>query len=219
MSADVEQVAERAGAVLPGSELQRGGVRHWLRSFAFMLRFDYANIRSWAVMIFIVQLMMGVGMAVMYGFFYPDVTPTTALLITTGVPTLALIPLGFVLIPGSVGQQRLEGTFDFIWSLPVPRSAQVAATFALYSGLALPGTVLALVVGCWRYGVSLAVSPLVVPAVLLSALMAVAVGFGMALLVAQARYDLTLTVSPAVVPAALLTVFTGTMLGLSLIHI
>jgi ABC-2 type transport system permease protein len=185
MSAPVEPAAVTAAAMVTDGIVLRRGPRAWLQGFAHMLRFEYANIRSWAALIFLVQVMMGVGMAVMYGFFYPDVDDTTALLITTGVPTLALVPLGFVLIPGSVGQQRMAGTFDFIWSLPVPRSAQVSASFALYSALALPGTVLALLVGCWTYGVSLSLSPVLVPAVLVSAVMSVAVGYAMALLVSN----------------------------------
>jgi ABC-2 type transport system permease protein len=41
--------------------------------------------------------------------------------------------------------------------------------------------VVAVALAAWRYGVSLSVSPAIVPAVLLSALMAISVGFGMAL--------------------------------------
>ena len=36
---------------------------------------------------------------------------------------------GFVLVPANVAMQRLSGTFDVIWSFPVPRSAGVAASF------------------------------------------------------------------------------------------
>ena len=132
------------------------------------------------VLMMVVQVMMNTGMALMYGFFYPRMTPSTAMYITTGTPTLALIPLGFVMIPASVGRQQLEGTFDFIWSLPVPRSAEAAATFLLFTLLSLPGAVLALVVSSWRYGITLSLSPQIVPATLLCALMAVSVGFGIA---------------------------------------
>jgi ABC-2 type transport system permease protein len=132
-------------------------------------------------MMAVIQLMMGAGMAIMYGFFYPDVSEATALYIATGTPTLALIPLGLIMIPASVNQQRLEGTFDFIWSLPAPRTAQAASTFLLYTLVSLPGMVLALVVATLLYGVQLNVSLLIVPAVLLCALMAISVGFGMAL--------------------------------------
>jgi ABC-2 type transport system permease protein len=85
------------------------------------------------------------------------------------------------MLPESVNQQRLEGTFDFTWSLPAPRTAQATSTFLLYTLLSLPGMVLSLVVATVLYGVQLSVSPLIVPAVLLCALMAVSVGFGMAL--------------------------------------
>jgi ABC-2 type transport system permease protein len=109
------------------------------------------------------------------------VSEATALYIATGTPVLALIPLGLVMLPASVSQQRLEGTFDFTWSLPVPRTAQASSTFLLYMLLSLPGMVLSLVVATVVYGVQLSVSLLIVPAVLLCALMAISVGFGMAL--------------------------------------
>jgi ABC-2 type transport system permease protein len=159
----------------------RSGVRYWLASLRAMLRFDFGRSRYWAPLMAVVQVMMGAGMAITYGFFYPDVSGPVGTFIATGTPTLALIPLGFVMVPAAVGQQRLEGTFDFIWSLPSPRSSQVTSMFLLYTTLSLPGMVLALLVAVWRYDVDLRVSPLFVPAVLLCALMAVCVGFGMAL--------------------------------------
>ena len=166
------------------ADATRSGPRYWLTSLRSMLRFDLARARQWAALMVIIQVLMGVGMALIYGFFYPRVSHQTALLITTGTPTLALIPLGFVLVPASVGHQKLEGTFDFIWSLPVPRSAQVVSTFLLFTLLSLPGAALALVVSSWYYGVSLSISVLLLPA-LLCAVMAVSVGFGMALLIAN----------------------------------
>jgi ABC-2 type transport system permease protein len=169
--------------VAPMGTVVRRGPAAWVRGFTDMMRFEWANIRPWAALVFIVQIMMGVGMALMYGFFYPTIDTTTALLITTGVPTLALIPMGFVLVSNSVVSQRMAGTFDFIWSLPVPRSAQVSVSFVVNAALALPGTALALLVGMWRYGVDLHLSALLVPAVLLSTVMCVAVGYRMALLV------------------------------------
>lgn len=189
----------------------RRGPRHWLHAFGAMGRFEWATIRPYAPLVLVVQVMMGVGMSIMYGFFYPHVDPTTALLIATGVPTLALVPMGFVLVPANVAMQRLSGTFDVIWSFPVPRSAGVAASFAVNAALALPGTVLALAVGAWRYGVALHLSPVLVPAVLLSVLMCVAVGYGLALavanplvinLISNATVFLVLLFTPIVYPAS-----------------
>ena len=195
-----------------GSGVQlRHGFANWWRSFALMLRLEYIGTRQFAAVIVVVQFMMGAGMAVMYGFFYPEITPTTALFITTGIPVLAIVPMGFVIVPGGIGEQRMSGSFDFIWSLPVPRSSQVAAMFTMYTSLALPGTVLALLVAMWRYGVDLTVSPLIVPAVLLAALMSVSVGIGMAMaitnpmitnLIANALIFVVMLFTPIVYPAS-----------------
>lgn len=195
----------------PVRTVRRGPVAGWFHAFAGMVRFEWATVRPYAALVLVVQIMMGVGMAIMYGFFYPQVDATTALLITTGVPTLALVPMGFVLVPANVATQRLSGTFDVIWSMPVPRSAAVAASFGVNAALSLPGTVLALLVGAWRYGVTLHLSPVLVPAVLLSTLMCVAVGYGLALLVGNplvinlitnATVFLVLLFTPIVYPAS-----------------
>lgn len=189
----------------------RSGPRYWGASFRAMLRFEYGAVRQWALMLVVVQTMMGAGMALMYGFFYPHITPSRAIYIATGAPALALIPLGFVMLPGSVGLEKLQGTFDYIWSLPSPRSAQAAAKFLLYSVLALPGTTLALLVAVWRYGAHLAPSPLLAPAAGICALMSVTVGYGLALaisgplvmnLVVNALVFFVLLFSPIVYPAS-----------------
>jgi ABC-2 type transport system permease protein len=72
----------------------RSGAGHWLRSLHRMLRFDLSRARQWAAMMAVAQVFMGAGMAIMYSFFYPEVSEATALYIATGTPTLALIPLG-----------------------------------------------------------------------------------------------------------------------------
>jgi ABC-2 type transport system permease protein len=196
---------------LPLPDRIRSGAPYWFASLGAMLRFDFGRSRQWAPLMAIVQVMMGAGMAITYGFFYPHVSGSLGTLIATGTPTLALIPLGFVMVPAAVGQQRLEGTFDFIWSLPSPRSAQVTSMLLLYTLLSLPGMALALLVAVWRYGVDLHVSPLFVPAVLLCAVMAVSVGFGMALaipnpmvvnVITNALIFVVLLFTPIVFPAS-----------------
>ena len=48
--------------------------------------------------ILVTQLFMGIGAAVMYGFFLGDVDEITALFLVTGIPALSLIPVGFALL-------------------------------------------------------------------------------------------------------------------------
>ena len=189
----------------------RSGFPYWVESLRCMFRYDWGRLRQWVPMTVVIQTCMGAGMVLMYGFFYPQITPERALFIATGAPTLSLIPLGFVMVPNGVMQEKLGGTFDYVWSLPVRRSAQIASTFTLYTLMALPGTVLALLVATWRYGVHLSVSPLLLPAVLLCAVMAVTVGYGMALLIpnplvtnviVNALIFVVLLFSPIVYPAS-----------------
>ncbi len=198
----------------------RSGVGYWLASMASMMRFDYGRVRQWVPMMIVIQTFMGAGMALLYGFFYPHVTAVRALYITTGAPTLALVPVGFVMLPGTVADQKLAGTFDYIWSLPSPRSAQAASTFTLFTLFALPGSVLALLVAAWRYDVHLAFSALLIPAVLLCALMAITVGYGMALaisnpivtnVVTNALVFVVLLFSPIVYPASQLPAWLATV--------
>lgn len=171
----------------------RNGPGYWISGYGSMLRFDWARMRQWLGMFLGIQLLMGAGMAVMYGFFLPVIPDIVALYITTGVPTLALIPIGFVVVPQTIAQQRLEGSYEFLWTLPVPKMVVAASTFTLLTALALPGVALALLAGVWRYGVTLNVQPSIVPALVLTSLMASSVGFAMGHAISNAQLISMLT--------------------------
>lgn len=155
------------------------GPQRWVRSYAMMLRFDVRGLGQWLYAAIIIQILMGAGSAIMYGFYLGDVPDIVALYVASGVPALSLIPIGFVMVPNLVGQQRIAGTYDFIWSLPVPRLAAAASTFTVFTLLAIPGFVVSAAVGAWYFAVDLDVSWLVIPALLLTSLMSTSVGFGM----------------------------------------
>ncbi len=163
-----------------GSDHVQRGLRRWLRSYMMMMRFDVRGLGQWLLIGIVVQILMGAGMAFMYGFYLGDVPDIAKTFIATGVPALALIPIGFVMVPNMVGQQRIAQTYDFIWSLPVPRLAAAASTFTVFTLLALPGVATSMGIAAWHYGIDLDLSPMVVPALLLTSLMATSVGFGMA---------------------------------------
>ena len=161
-------------------------VKGW-NSFVSMLRFDLASLRESLVTVALLQLLMGAGMAIIYGFYFDEIPQVAATFIVTGTPTLAIVPVGMALVPGVVMQHRLDETYDFLWSLPVPRLTIAASNFVLFTGLAMPGVALSLVVAAWRYNIDLTVSWSVIPAVLLAALMANSVGFGFAHAIAEPR--------------------------------
>lgn len=178
-------MADHTGPIAPAPPVQLPprlprGLGWWIRSYILMLRFEGSSQRSWLPFAVIMQVLIGAGMAIIYGFYVPHLPRTAVLYLVTGAPTLSLIPMGLLLLPNLVGQQQTAGTFDFMWSLPVPRPASVASTLTIVSVVSIPGIVVTLLIATWRYGVDLAISPSIVPAFLLTALMAASVGLGLA---------------------------------------
>jgi ABC-2 type transport system permease protein len=163
----------------------RRGVRYWADSYSAMLRFDLAAQRNWLPMFALMQVMFGAGMAIIYGFYIGHLSSGAALFIVSGSPALAVLTAGLIGVVMMVTERQQAGTWDFIWSLPAPRSAAVASTFTVFTLLAVPGIIVTLALAAWRYGVSLSVSPMAVPALLLSSLMVTSVGFAMAQLIAR----------------------------------
>ena len=158
---------------------KRAGAGHLVRSYTQMVRFEAVNMKSFLVATLIIQTMMGAGMAIMYGFYFGEMPDVAKTFLVSGIPALALFPVGFILVPQTIADHRWDDTYDFMWSLPVPRISAGAATFTVYMGVALPGAMVALLVSSLVYGVQLEPSLRVVPAVLMATVMATSVGYAM----------------------------------------
>jgi ABC-2 type transport system permease protein len=143
---------------------------------------QWQGLRFKLVLPFVVigQFFTGIGTVIGLGYLMPEIDPGSAMFLVTGAPTLTLITLGLVLVPQIVAQAKSEGTFDYMWSLPVPRMAYLAADLTLWLLATVPGMVLSLIVGSLRYGFDLQISPLVVPAFMLVVLAATTVGYAIA---------------------------------------
>jgi len=188
----------------------RRGPGHWLSSYLAMLRFDIASQRTWLPMFVLTQVLFGTGMAIIYGFYLgPSMSPAAALFIVSGAPALAVITGALIGVTSMVTERKAAGTWDFIWSLPAPRSAAVASTFTVYTAMSIPGIIVTLALATWRYGLHLSLSPMAVPAFLLASLMATSLGFGMALaiksplvtnVIVEALIFVVLLFSPVVYP-------------------
>jgi len=161
---------------MTGGWTTRHGLRYWLLSYRRMLHYDLVSQRQWLPFLFVIQLLLSSGMAVLYGFYLPAISPRIAAFIVTGTPALALIPIGFVSVPSVIADQKTAGTYDYVRSFPVPRMAAVASATTVFTLLALPGLMVALMLAAWRYGVDVTISPLIVPAVALTSVTATCVG-------------------------------------------
>jgi ABC-2 type transport system permease protein len=135
---------------------------------------------------------------------------STALYFATGAPVLGLITVGMVIAPQEVASAKQQGVFDFNRSLPVPRSATIASDATIALMTALPGMIAALTVSSLRFDLTLQISPLIIPAVLLTAFAAIGIGYGIgyglqpaaARMISQLVVFIALMFSPILFPAS-----------------
>lgn len=154
-----------AAAGLPA---KRVGPGNWLRAYAAMVRWEFVGSRLFLPLLVIVQILTGAGFVVGFGLLIPDIDRLMALYLSTGAVVMSLVLIGLIVTPQIVAQQRMEGSYDFLWSLPVPRGAATLASITISGLVAVPGVVAALAVAVWRYDIAFDIHPTVVPAVVLT---------------------------------------------------
>ena len=152
----------------------------WLRSYLLMVIWELRSLRIVLPLAVVVQIILGAGLVIGFGFLLGDDIPMTeALFLATGVTVISMITLGLVLVPQIIASRKQAGIYDYMWSLPVPRTASIAASLTVNSFISVPGMVLALLVAWLRYDMTFSVSVLILPAALLTIVTAASVGFAM----------------------------------------
>lgn len=152
-------------------------MRNWWRSYLLLMRWTLLLRRVDLPLMVVLQLLISTGIVVGFSFLLPSVDPTSALYLTTGAMTISLITVAISIAPQMIAQQKLQGILDYQRAMPVPRSAVLAADTTIWAFIALPGTLLSLAIALSRFRLHLAVSPLVVPAVILVAGAGIGVGY------------------------------------------
>lgn len=155
-------------------------MRRFWHSYRLLLAWDVLRRRRILPMIVLIQVALSVGVVYGLSFLLPDIDARSAVYLATGAPTLTILILGLTVVPQEVAQAKLVGRLDWFSTLPVPRLAPLASEITYWLLAALPGTALALVVASYRFDFGLDVSPLVLPALLLVAATASAVGYAIA---------------------------------------
>jgi len=156
------------------------GLLSWLRSYRRMCLWELADLRIYLPVLCSVLVLQGAGFVLGIGLLFQHIPMRAAAFVVTGVPVVNLITAGLIFEPEVVASQRQVGSYDFIQSLPVPRSAAAAAWYTLSLATAIPAVVLALVTGWLRYHLTFAITPAVVPAMLLTCLTGVLMGYAIA---------------------------------------
>lgn len=162
-----------------------------LRSYVLLVAWQVLRVRGLLPLAMVVQALLAVGIVLGYPLLFPAIDRTTTLFLATAAPTITLVTMGLVLVPQVVAQAKTEGSLDFLRSLPVPRIVYLLADLTVWLVVVLPGVVFAIVAAQWRFGLEMAVSPLVVPAFLLVALTATSVGYAIAAVLPPMLANLT----------------------------
>jgi len=151
-----------------------------LSSYGLLLRWQLLRLRIVLPLIVIVQTALAVSVVLGFVFLAPTVDRQVALYLATGAPTLGLLVVGLATAPQLVSQAKLQGSLDYLRALPVPRLAYLFADLTVWFVTALPGLAAALLVAALRFDLDYRISLLVVPAVVLTAVTATALGYGLA---------------------------------------
>lgn len=166
---------------------------HWMNSYYLLLKWQGLKFKTILPFVIVGQFFTGIGTVIGLGYMMPGIDSQTAMFLVTGGPTLTLITLGLVLVPQMIAQAKSGGALDYMRAFPVPRMAYMAADLTIWLFATLPGVILALVVGSWRYDFNLQFSFLILPVFILVVLMATSVGYAIALLLPKAELVSVLT--------------------------
>jgi ABC-2 type transport system permease protein len=167
-----------------------------LRSYQLLVTWQAWRKKAYLPLMMAVQTLFSLGIVLGYPLLFPTLDRTSIYLIATGAPAISMISVGLVALPQTVGEQKSEGSLAYMRSLPVPRLAYLLADLTVWLAIVIPGVVLGVLVGAWRFGLELQVSPLAVPAMLMVALTATCVGYALASVL---PYMLTVIVTQAIV--------------------
>lgn len=149
--------------------------------FLSLMRWQLAALGPMLPLVIIVQAMMAAGITVGFGFIIPEIDTPTALFLSTGVPTVLLMTIGLVMVPQAVATARLNGTLDYMRSLPVPRPFLLLTDLLLWLGVGIPSVAVGVLVANMRYRLSLSIDWVaLLSTVVLVTVMATAVGYAMA---------------------------------------
>jgi ABC-2 type transport system permease protein len=155
-------------------------VRHWWDSYRLLVRWQLLRSRTMLPMLVTIQVLLGVGVVYGFALLIPNMSPASALYLSTGAPTLTLLILGLNVVPQEVAQSRVSGRHEFMASLPVPRLAPLAADVTFWLAMQIPGTALALLMAVLKFHIHLHVGWSVIPAIALVALSGASVGYAIA---------------------------------------
>jgi ABC-2 type transport system permease protein len=169
----------------------------FVRQYLYMLKLEVLTARQGLVAVAVVQIALTVGLVVGFGYFFPEVSKTQALFLTTGTATNAMVTVALVFLPQILSQAKTEGRLDYMLTLPVIREAYLLAQVSFVMMTSIPGAAFALFLGWLVYDISIDLNPvllLVIPLIVLSL-----AGVGVAVAIFSPYFQLTNAITQMVI--------------------
>lgn len=152
------------------------GAGWWLRSYGLMVLWELTSLRLILPLMIVIQLLIGAGLVIGLGFLFSDIPRSQALYLATGGAVVALLMVGLVMAPQRTASRKAERSYDYMLSLPVPRSVLALSGITVWAIVALPAMSLALAAAAWWYDLELRIGPEILPAALLTVLAGASLG-------------------------------------------
>lgn len=151
-----------------------------VRQFGLIMQWQLRRGLQMLPLLIVVQILLAAATIIGFGLLVGDPERTQGLYLATGAPTVTLIMVGLVMTPQFVSQSRTEGSLDWMRTLPVPRMLFLFADLAVWTLIALPGLVISVLAGAWRFDVDLSMAWWVVPAAIIVSMTAASIGYALA---------------------------------------
>ncbi len=146
--------------------------------FKYVFQWQLSKNADHLIFFAVIQIMVSLGIVVGFSYLYADPQPGALLYLATGAPTIILIMTGLVILPQMTATGKTEGYIEFIRTWPVSRGVIMAADSLVWLLVTIPGITLASVAAHLIFQPGYAVSWTIVPALLLTALASIGVGYG-----------------------------------------
>lgn len=131
------------------------------------------------------QIILALGIVVGFNYLLSNPDQSEILFLSTGAPTIVLISTGLVVLPQQNSSAKTEGYIDFMRTWPINRAAIMIADTIFWVSITIPGIVISSIFAHYVYEPGFDVSWTIVPALLLTALTSIGIGYGFSFVLSQ----------------------------------
>ncbi|TCK93212.1 ABC-2 type transport system permease protein [Natranaerovirga hydrolytica] len=133
----------------------------------------------------ILQTILALGIVIGFNYLLSNPGQNEVLFLATGAPTIVLITTGLVMLPQQNSSAKTEGYIDFMRTWPINRGAIMIADTIIWLLITIPAIGISSIFAHFVYQPGFDVSWTILPALLLTALTSIGIGYGFSFVLPQ----------------------------------